>query len=297
MRGNRASIQVYLPRGDAVNPAASPNTILLLVFDGSAGASARLVILKNKTKKYDRDLNTCKIYLRTNFQHERPHRCATAAHRGLRDTGACAVRTRVWSFSPCDNHVPPSPLTPSLSRNPATARGPFFFKPPLITHHFRPLPTTPATTNARANDTPQNDTSIPRSDKDAPRTASSLPAQAGCAGEPLNIDFGEGPGMLRGCRGNNPSKYFVFEFSHSSSPRALIPDTPRPSRGILTPPSHSTTTALDETSRASSTSTHHKNAVPRTLPEDADPSVQQPLRPATSRNISAVRFSEPLGHV
>ena len=50
MRGNRASIQVYLPRGDAVNPAASPNTILLLVFDGSAGASARLVILKNKTK-------------------------------------------------------------------------------------------------------------------------------------------------------------------------------------------------------------------------------------------------------
>ena len=67
MRGNRASIQVYLPRGDAVNPAASPNTILLLIFDGSAGASARLVILKNKTKKYDRDLNTRKVYLHTNF--------------------------------------------------------------------------------------------------------------------------------------------------------------------------------------------------------------------------------------
>lgn len=88
--GNCASIQFYLPGADAVNPAASPNTILLLVFDGSAGASARLVILKNKTKRYDRDLDTCKIYLCTNFQQERPRRCATAGHRGILDTGACA---------------------------------------------------------------------------------------------------------------------------------------------------------------------------------------------------------------
>lgn len=121
MRGNCASIQVYLPRGDAVNPAASPNTILLLVFDGSAGASARLVILKNKTKKYGRDLNTCTIYLLTNFQHERPRRCATAAHRGLRDTGACAVRTRICSalpvspttFPPPLEHANPAPRPPS----------------------------------------------------------------------------------------------------------------------------------------------------------------------------------------
>ena len=89
MRGNCASIQVYLPRGDAVNPAASLNTILLLIFDGSAGASARLVILKNKTKKIGRDLDTCRIHPRTNFQQERPRRCATAGHRGILDTGAC----------------------------------------------------------------------------------------------------------------------------------------------------------------------------------------------------------------
>ena len=88
--GNCASIQFYLPGGDAVNPAASPNTILLLVFDGSAGASARLVILKNKTKKNGRGLDTCKIHPRTNFQQERPRRCATAGHRGILDTGACA---------------------------------------------------------------------------------------------------------------------------------------------------------------------------------------------------------------
>ena len=90
MRGNRASIQVYLACGDAVNPAASPNTILLLIFDGSAGASARLVILKNKTKQIGRGLDTCKIHPHTNFQRERPRRCATAGHRGILDTGACA---------------------------------------------------------------------------------------------------------------------------------------------------------------------------------------------------------------
>ena len=90
MRGNRASIQVYLPCGDAVNPVASPNTILLLVFDGSAGASARLAILKNKERKLGRGLNTGKTYLRTNFQQQRPRRCATAGDRSLSDTGACA---------------------------------------------------------------------------------------------------------------------------------------------------------------------------------------------------------------
>ena len=88
--GNCASIQFYLPGADAVNPAASPNTILLLIFDGSAGASAQLVVFTNKTKKNGRGLDTCKIHPRTNFQQERPRRCATAGHRGILDTGACA---------------------------------------------------------------------------------------------------------------------------------------------------------------------------------------------------------------